>query len=388
MENKISKNKAFLAALISSAITGTVVFSLCNKHFSDLKEKENTIQEIFEVKDYIDEFFYDDIDDETLITSALKGLVGGLDDNYAAYMTPEEYEQSIINVQGSLTGIGISVIQNDEKKVEIVSITENSPASKYDIQSGDILTAINGIDAENIEYDNLVNLVRGKEGTDVTITLDRNGKKLEYTITREKIDTITVNYEMLENNIAYIKITGFKETTVEQYEEALDNALKDNAKGIIFDLRDNGGGLLTSCSSCLDPLLPKGVVATANFKNGKTEVICESDAEELDLPMAVLVNENTASAAELFASALRDFDKAKLVGKKTFGKGIMQNTVELKNGGGLKITVATYKTAKSECYHKIGLLPDYEVDLPEDTDISKADPEKDAQLQKAIEILK
>lgn len=303
-------------------------------------------------------------------------------------MTPDEYKQSVINSQGSLTGIGITVIQNDEKKIEIVSVTENSPASEYDIKEGDILTAVDGIDAENVEYDNLISLVRGKEETDVTITLDRNGEKLEYTITRKKIDTITVTYDMLENNIAYIKITGFKETTVKQYEEALDNALKNNAKGIIFDLRDNGGGLLTSCSSCLDPLLPEGVVATAEFKNGKTEVICESDAEELDLPMAVLVNENTASAAELFASALRDFDKAKLVGKKTFGKGIMQNTVELKNGGGLKITVATYKTAKSECYHKIGLLPDYEVDLPEDTDISNPDPETDTQLKKALEILK
>ena len=349
MNNKLSKAKTFLAALISSVITGAVVFGLCNKHFSDLKEKENIIQEIFEVKDYIDEFFYEDADDETLVTSALKGLVDGLDDDYAAYMTPDEYKQSVINSQGSLTGIGITVIQNDAKKIEIVSVTENSPASEYDIKEGDILTAVDGIDAENVEYDNLISLVRGKEGTDVTITLDRNGKKLEYTITRKKIDTITVTYDMLENNIAYIKITGFKETTVKQYEEALDNALKNNAKGIIFDLRDNGGGLLTSCSSCLDPLLPEGVVATAEFKNGKTEVICESDAEELDLPMAVLVNENTASAAELFASALRDFDKAKLVGKKTFGKGIMQNTVELKNGGGLKITVATYKTAKSEC---------------------------------------
>lgn len=388
MENKISKTKAFLGALISSAITSVVVLSLCNKHFSDLKEKESTIKEFFEVKDYIDEFFYDDINDEVLITSALKGLVSGLDDNYAAYMTPEEYEESIINVQGSLTGIGISVIQNDEKKVEIVGITENSPASKYDIKSGDILTAIDGINADNIEYNNVVNLVRGKEGTNVTITLDRNGKKLEYTITREKIDTQTVTYEMLENSIAYIKITGFKETTVEQYEDALNNALKNDAKGIIFDLRNNGGGLLTSCSSCLDPLLPKGIVATANYKNGKTEVICESDAEELNLPMAVLVNENTASAAELFASALRDFDKAKLVGKNTFGKGIMQNTIKLKNGGGLKITVATYKTAKSECYHKIGLAPDYEIDIPDNTDISMTNPEKDTQLKKAIEILK
>lgn len=388
MNNKLSKTKIFLTALISSAITGAVVLGLCNKHFSDLKEKENIIQEIFEVKDYIDKFFYEDTDDETLVTSALKGLVDGLNDDYAAYMTPEEYEQSVISSQGSLTGIGITVIQNNEKKIEIVSVTENSPASKYDIKKGDILTAVNGIDAENVEYDNLIGLVRGKEGTDVTITLDRNGKKLEYTITREKIDTITVTYDMLENNIAYIKITGFKETTVEQYEKALDNALENDAQGIIFDLRDNGGGLLTSCSACLDPLLPEGVVATAEFKNGKTEVICESDKNELKLPMAVLVNENTASAAELFASALRDFDKAKLIGTKTFGKGIMQNTVELKNGGGLKLTVATYKTAKSDCYHKVGLLPDYEVELPEDTDISNPDPETDPQLKKALEILK
>lgn len=388
MNNKIIKSKTFLAVLISSAITGTVVFGLCNKHFYDLKEKENIIQEIFEVKDYIDEYFYEDTDDETLITSALKGFVEGLDDDYAAYMTPDEYKQSVINSQGSLTGIGITVIQNDEKKVEIVSIADDSPASEYDIKTGDILTAVDGIDAENVEYDNLISLVRGKEGTDVTITLDRNGKKLEYTITRKKIDTITVTYDMLENNIAYIKITGFKETTVEQYEKALNNALENNAKGIIFDLRDNGGGLLTSCSSCLDPLLPEGVVATAEFKNGKTEVICESDEKELNLPMAVLVNENTASAAELFSSALRDFGKAKLVGKKTFGKGIMQNTIELKNGGGLKITVAKYKTAKSECYHKIGLSPDYEVELPKDTDISNPDPKNDPQLLKALEILK
>ena len=156
-------------------------------------------------------------------------------------MTPDEYKQSVINSQGSLTGIGITVIQNDAKKIEIVSVTENSPASEYDIKEGDILTAVDGIDAENVEYDNLISLVRGKEGTDVTITLDRNGKKLEYTITRKKIDTITVTYDMLENNIAYIKITGFKETTVKQYEEALDNALKNNAKGIIFDLRDKIG---------------------------------------------------------------------------------------------------------------------------------------------------
>lgn len=388
MNNKTGTAKIIGIAIISSAVTGAAVFGLCSRYYSDLQKKEEIIQEIFEVKDYIDEYFYEETDDEKLIDSALKGMVNGLDDDYAAYMTPDEYEQSKINSQGSLTGIGITVTLNEDNKIEIISTAENSPAAEFDIQAGDILTAVDGIDTANLEYENVVNLVRGQEGTDVTITLDRNGKELEYTMTREKIDTITVTYEMLENNIAYIKITAFKETTVEQYEEALNSAINAGASGIIFDLRNNGGGLLTSCSSCLDPLLPEGVIATAEFKNGKTEVICESDAEELDIPMVVLVNENTASAAELFSSALRDFDKAKLVGTNTFGKGIMQNTIGLKNGGGLKITVAKYKTAKSECYHGVGLAPDYEVALPEGTDISSPDIENDSQLKKAVKILK
>ncbi len=179
MNNKLSKAKTFLAALISSAITGAVVFGLCNKHFSDLKRKGKYYSgNFFEVKKIIlTNSFYEDADDETLVTSALKGLVDGLDDDYAAYMTPDEYKQSVINSQGSLTGIGITVIQNDAKKIEIVSVTENSPASEYDIKEGDILTAVDGIDAENVEYDNLISLVRGKKGTDVTITLDRNGEK-------------------------------------------------------------------------------------------------------------------------------------------------------------------------------------------------------------------
>ena len=208
---------------------------------------------------------------------------------------------------------------------------------------------------------------------------------------REQIDTITVTHKMLENNIAYIRIKGFKENTVSQYKEALDNSIKSGAKAIIFDLRNNGGGLLTTCESCLDPLLPEGDVATALFKNGKNEVICRSDKNELNLPMAVLVNENTASASELFSSALRDFDKAVLVGKNTFGKGIMQNTVDLDGGGGLRITVAAYKTAKSDCYHGIGLKPDYEIDLPEkylNVDFEEIPDGEDSQLMKALEVLK
>lgn len=388
MKKQINFSRAVAVSVVSAAVTGCAVFGICTYHFKDLGSKEKKLDEYFEIQNYIDENYYEDVDDNKLFDYALKGMVSGLGDDYAAYMTPEEYEQSKINVSGSLTGIGITITQNEDKSVEIVEIAENSPASESDIKVGDKLIKVNGVDIANVEYNNIVNMVRGQEGTDVTITLDRNGKEIEQTLTRKKIDSVTVKYKMLENNIAYIKITGFKETTVQQYEDALNQALSANAKGIIFDLRNNGGGLLTSCSACLDPLLPEGDVATAEYKNGKTEVICKSDSNEIDLPMVCLVNENTASAAELFSSALRDFDKAELVGKNTFGKGIMQNTISLKNGGGLKITVAKYKTAKSECYHKVGLAPDYDVDLAEGTDITDPDPQKDAQLKKALEILK
>ncbi len=388
MKKQINFSRAVAVSVVSAAVTGCAVFGICIYHFKDLENKEKKLDEYFEIQNYIDENYYEDVDDNKLFDYALKGMVSGLGDDYAAYMTPEEYEQSKINVSGSLTGIGITITQNEDKSVEIVEIAENSPASESDIKVGDKLIKVNGVDIANVEYNNIVNMVRGQEGTDVTITLDRNGKEIEQTLTRKKIDSVTVKYKMLENNIAYIKITGFKETTVQQYEDALNQALSENAKGIIFDLRNNGGGLLTSCSACLDPLLPEGDVATAEYKNGKTEVICKSDSNEIDLPMVCLVNENTASAAELFSSALRDFDKAELVGKNTFGKGIMQNTISLKNGGGLKITVAKYKTAKSECYHKVGLAPDYDVDLAEGTDITDPDPQKDAQLKKALEILK
>ncbi len=388
MKKQINFSRAVAVSVVSAAVTGCAVFGICTHHFNDLGNKEKKLDEYFEIQNYIDENYYEDVDDNKLFDYALKGMVSGLGDDYAAYMTPEEYEQSKINVSGSLIGIGITITQNEDKSVEIVEIAENSPASESDIKVGDKLIKVNGVDIANVEYNNIVNMVRGQEGTDVTITLDRNGKEIEQTLTRKKIDSVTVKYKMLENNIAYIKISGFKETTVQQYEDALNQALSENAKGIIFDLRNNGGGLLTSCSACLDPLLPEGDVATAEYKNGKTEVICKSDSNEIDLPMVCLVNENTASAAELFSSALRDFDKAELVGKNTFGKGIMQNTISLKNGGGLKITVAKYKTAKSECYHKVGLAPDYDVDLAEGTDITDPDPQKDAQLKKALEILK
>lgn len=373
-----------LGSVILSSTATTTAISIYIKHY---KKSDPILSNYYEVKENINKFFYKDVDENQLVDSALKGLIAGLDDQYAAYMSPVEYDESKEHNSGSLVGIGVTVQTTEDGLFKIVNIAEDSPASQSDIKEGDTIVAVDGIGTENMEIEDLVNMIKGVEDTEVSITVKRQDKEIENVLKRTVIETKTVEYELLENKTAYIKISSFKDVTIKQYEDAMNDMLSKGAEKIIFDLRNNGGGLLTACEACLDPLLPEGDIASAEFKNNYTEVICKSDKNELDLPMAVLVNENTASAAELFSSALRDFNKAKLVGKNTYGKGIMQNTIPLNNGGGLRLTVARYKTAKSECYHEIGLAPDYDVDLPENIDISKPDVKNDTQLKKAMEIL-
>ncbi len=392
---KISVKSAALiagaAALLTFSVTSFWAFQICSDSVATLRKKAKSIEDIYTVDQYIDEYYYGSYDEEIIVDQALKGMVSALDDKYSAYMTPDEYEQNLIDAKGSITGIGMTVNKGDNNEIKIVEIAEKGPAEKAGLKINDIIIEVDGKNVNEMEYSDAVNLVRGKAGTEVNIAVKRGDEEISFKMKREEITTETVTSRMLENNIAYIKITGFKENTSHQFNIELKKCLENNASAIIFDVRNNGGGLVSACSDCLDPLLPEGDIAIAEFKDGSTEVICKSDKIELDLPMAVLVNEYSASAAELFAAALRDFGKAVLVGQNTFGKGIMQNTYNLDNGGGLKLTVAKYRTVNSECYHGVGLKPDYETALPDKYSENQSDdiPEnEDTQLQKAIEILK
>lgn len=395
MEKKISIKSAAViagaAAVLTFSVTSFWAFQVCNDNVEMLRKKAKSIEDIYTVDQYIDKNYYGEYDEEEIVDSSLKAMVAALDDKYSAYMTPDEYEQNLLDAKGSISGIGIVVNLTDENEIKIVEVNEEGPAKEAGMKVDDVITAIGGKNVSEMEYADAVKLVRGETGTDVTLTVQRGTQQLDFTITREEVISKTVTSRMLENDIAYIRITGFKENTSYQYNVELKKCLEDGAKAVIFDLRNNGGGLVSACSECLDPLLPEGDIAIAEYKDGSSEVICKSDSIELNLPMAVLVNENSASAAELFAASLRDFDKAVLVGKNTFGKGIMQNTYNLDNGGGLRLTVAKYRTVKSECYHGVGLAPDYEVDMPEkysQTAIEDIPESEDTQLQKAIEIMK
>lgn len=392
MNKKISLGLTISLVALACALTFILTSAYNLHHFnqkvSSVENMADTYNRLSELDGLVRENYYKEIDEESLSDGILKGYVSGLNDPYSRYMTAKELETSRENDKGVLVGIGVTVTKDESGYIFIDSVTADTPAAQSELASGDIIVAINGTDVLELGYEQAVEQIKGKEGTTLKLTVRRGGVDQDYELVRRTIQVKTASGEMLEGKIGYIRISGFKESTVEQFNEALQNLLNDGAVALIFDVRGNHGGLVTSVGECLDPLLPEGDVAFATYRDGREEVLIRSDAKELNLPMAVLVDGDTASAAELFASALRDFEKAKLYGVTTYGKGVMQNTISLDDGGGLTITVATYRTARSVCYQGIGLIPDETVELPEDAPaLDERSHDADPQLQKALTAL-
>lgn len=378
MNKKISLGLAISLIVIISSITSIFTSFLTFRKFSDAINSER-YNELQSMDSYVKENFYGDIDENNINDGILKGYISGLNDRYSRYLTAEEYIEEKSDNAGEMTGIGITVEEDESGYIKILSVMPNSPASETDIKPDDFIVAVEGTDVLETGFDEAMENMSGTDGTDITITVRRNDKDKEYTLTRREIEVVTVTGEMLDNYIGYIKITGFKQNTSEQFIDILENLEKNGAKGFIFDVRENGGGLLTSLEECLDPLLPEGIIATAEYSDGHTENIVKSDKSEINLPMVVLVNGHTASAAELFSASLKDFGKAELVGSQTYGKGVMQTTTELSNGGAVILTIAEYKTSVSECYDGVGITPDYVIENEND--------DTDEQYDKAVKII-
>jgi carboxyl-terminal processing protease len=281
---------------------------------------------------------------------------------------------------GMRVGLGITVGIDESGYIVIGEILEKSPLADSDIKAGDIIVAVDGKDVLKEGYNAAVDAMKGEEGTDVRITIRRDGIDTAYTFKRTAIEIESVSYEMLDNYIGYIKISSFKKNTPEQFADALETLTSNSVKALIFDVRDNVGGLVTSLEKCVDPLLPEGVIANAVYKDNHEETLVYSDESEIEIPMVVLVNGNTASAAELFAASLKDFDKADIVGEQTFGKGVMQSVYKLDDGSAVSVTVAEYKTTVSDCYNGIGIAPDHIVPTSDED-------KTDLQLSKAIEVI-
>ena len=383
------KEKINLLPYILAAVIG-VLSVLC----VILWQKNNILQKeladgarLAELSEYVDENYYQETDEDTLMDGALKGYVAGLGDPYSVFLTEDEYGGWKEKESGTAVGIGVTV-QSAEEGLYIVEVTSGSPAETAGIQAGDTITAVDGELVTDLGYNEAVAHVKGEIGTDVVLTVQREGEELEITVTRGEIVTISAEGQMLDGNIGYVHISAFRENTFDQYSKVLNELLEAGAEGIIFDVRNNGGGLLSALEDVLDPLLPEGNIAIASYGDGTVKTIVESDSEELDIPMIVLVNGGTASAGELFAASLRDFGKASLVGETTFGKGIMQDTRTVA-GGAVTLTVAAYQTVKGECYHEIGVTPDTEILLPEEyvVDFKNPDTKGDVQLAEAYETI-
>ena len=338
---------------------------------SDSAVNRESVNKLSVLEQYLDRYYYksSEITREDKENGIYKGLFESLEDVYSCYYTPEEYKMLAEQTQGVYYGIGAYI--------------KNSPAEAAGLMEGDLIYKVDGEDMSGLDIDEVVSHIRGEEGTEVALTLVRNGEEIEVKLKRGRVDTPTVESEMLDDGIGYLQITEFDDVTVNQFTENFEELKGQGMKGLIIDLRGNPGGSVTSVCAVAEQLLPKGLIFYMEDKDGnKTEYNCEG--ADFDLPMVVLVNEYSASAAEILSGAIKDSGIGKLVGKTTFGKGIVQDVIPLQDGSAIKLTVANYYTRGGNDIHLKGIEPDIEVEL--DTD-AYLDDGKDTQLDKAVEVL-
>lgn len=343
------------------------------------------------IEDIIDTYYLNDVDENNIVENIYKGIMNGLDDPYSVYYTKEEYKKLQEETEGSYVGIGVTVRQDtDTGYIKVVEAFENGPAYEAGVRNNDYITKVSGEDINGEELDNVVSQIRGKEGTtvDVTITRPSTNQEYTYTIERRSVDVPTIDYEMLKNNIGYIKISEFDTITSSQYIAALEDLEQQGEKGLIVDVRDNPGGVLGSVVEVLQHMLPKGTIVYTEDKNGKGETYTCDGEYEFQKPLVVLVNGNSASAAEIFTGAIKDYGIGTIVGTTTFGKGIVQKLYPLRDGSAVKLTVSKYFTPNGVCIHEKGIEPD--VKLEYDAEAQTGDEyskEQDNQLQKALDVI-
>lgn len=335
-------------------------------------------------KKYVDE---SKLDPQTMVYGAIKGMVGSLGDPYSSFMDPEESKEFNEDMEGSFEGIGAELGMKDEVLTVIAPI-EGMPAQKAGLRAGDKILKINGELTSDITIDEAVKKIRGPKGTEVTLTILRNGdqKTQDITIKRDTIEIKSVIYEKKEGGIGYIRITKFAEDTTKEFNKATATAIADGTKGMVIDVRNNPGGFLNVAVEIASKFIPKGeVVVWEKGRNGDKEAFKALGGDSLsEIPVVVLTNEGSASASEILAGALRDDKGSKLVGKKSFGKGSVQQLEQLSDGSSLRITIAKWLTPSGQSIHEVGLSPDVEVEFTEDDYNNERDP----QLDKAVEELK
>ena len=331
--------------------------------------------------------FVGEYDETQVVDSALSGMVDGLGDRWSYYLTQEEYEDQNQRRTNKYVGVGVTVDYGSEEGLRVVAVTADGPAEKAGIQAGELITAVDGFSlAGEARYEG-AERIQGEEGTVVSLEIrSADGQTRTVELTRTSLDSDPVTAEMLEGNIGYVALANFYDNSAERLEEEVTRLQEEGAVALVFDMRNNGGGYLSELTDMLDFLLPEGPIFITRDRAGN-EKVTESDEQCVDLPMAVLVNESTASAAELFACDLQEYGVATVVGTTTYGKGVMQTTYSLSDGGSLTLTTDYYNPSSGKNYNGVGVIPDIECPLTEQQqkDFVHFDPSHDPQLAAALE---
>lgn len=352
---------------------------------------EESISKVNELSAYAKVYYYNDMDLEEIRDSMYKGLVEGLNDKYSVYYNAEDYAELMISTTGQYYGIGAGLTQNLETMVvSVTKVYAGTPSAAAGLKNDDIIITVDGVEGTSMEVSELVKLIRGEAGTTVHLEVYRpgTGEYLEFDVERADITLPSVDYEMMENGIGYILIESFEKDTAHQFKAAVEELTAQGMQAMILDVRYNPGGLVTSVVEIADTILPEGLIVYTEDKAGNRQEYTSAGNTYMDIPIVLLINGDSASASEILAGAIKDYDYGTLIGTTTFGKGIVQSIFPLKDGDAIKLTTAKYFTPSGKCIHEVGIEPDIELEYeylnPEGTEYER---QYDNQILKAIEVL-
>ena len=388
------KHKEYAAGVL----TGVLVVALAaggvkfvqQRQYNGVLSDSSHVQKIEYLEKMIDQEYLGEVDNAEMAEGIYAGLVYGLGDVYSRYYTADEYAQETASTDGAYAGIGVSIQKNKNGGVQIAECYEGGPGAEAGLQTGDVITAINDTDVTDMELSDVVSLIRENKDNTIVLTVFRENeeKSREISVDVTDVELPSVFGEMLNKKTGYIQITQFTGVTLQQYKDMFAELKDKGMERLVIDLRDNPGGLLTSVCDILREILPEGLIVYTEDKYGNREEETCDGKHQLDMPLAVLVNENSASASEIFAGAVQDHEVGTIVGITTYGKGVVQELRQLSDGSAVKLTVSNYYTPNGNSINKVGIKPDVEVKLASELlNKDEITHEEDNQLQKALDVI-
>lgn len=388
------KHKEYAAGVL----TGVLVVALAvggvefvqQRQYNGVLSDSSHVQKIEYLEKMIDQEYLGEVDNAEMAEGIYAGLVYGLGDVYSRYYTADEYAQETASTDGAYAGIGVSIQKNKNGGVQIAECYEGGPGAEAGLQTGDVITAINDTDVTDMELSDVVSLIRENKDNTIVLTVFRENeeKSREISVDVTDVELPSVFGEMLDKKTGYIQITQFTGVTPQQYKDMFAELKDKGMERLVIDLRDNPGGLLTSVCDILREILPEGLIVYTEDKYGNREEETCDGKHQLDMPLAVLVNENSASASEIFAGAVQDHEVGTIVGTTTYGKGVVQELRQLSDGSAVKLTVSNYYTPNGNSINKVGIKPDVEVKLASELlNKDEITHEEDNQLQKALDVI-